>query len=787
MQLGTFAPVDSVPEQASATRGTCEPAPDQPRKLSAGHLAFLMAHAIPVEFAERNAHSEPDGIAFRQDDGMGNVGVLRRPDVPVLIANGNGETKTLKYVGEEGRPSILHRPELRPDADTVWLIEGTKQGLAGAAYAPETVEVWVMQGCYGWTSKRNDPDGGDSTPHQVLDLVGAKHVVITLDADAASNVRVYDAGIKLRKACLERGAIDVTFATAPGADKDGLDDVVARLPERGRAAFVRSLLARTQEHPAKVRPLDDADGQEQIDVTNPARAADWLLDTVGTGALSGVFLRGTDVVRTPRIGEEGYKPLTKREGVHAQDSDGATQVRPMTAQQLASYVRHRYACFRVLKARSKEEGPRADNALFPLAASADLLGAPDDAPNLRTLEGVVSVPTLRADGSIISEPGYDDATGLLYLPEPGLTVPEVSESPTREQVRAAVRLILDDVIGGFPFVNDDHRANFVGSLLTPMLRTIVPPPYKLLAIEAHQPGSGKTLLAQVHGAIHGIVFRGEMANDEAEVGKQITTILMFTTAPVVVFDNVSGLLKSSKLASVLTSNTWSDRVLGAHQNVQVPNDRMWAITGNNLALGGDLPRRTLRSAIDPGMPSPETRTNFRHPNLLEWIGGHRGEVIAALLTLVRAWHAASRPLGKQTTSDSYANWTQVIRGILAEVGIPGMFDGDSTKTEKVTGDDEWETFLRAAYRARGDRPWTAKELLDDIGRPQGISEEAIPGELIAKRGGAVGWGGLVRSLGNWLKNREGRWYGQMTVVKAGKDRMDSALWRVRVFESPAEQ
>ena len=35
---------------------------------------------------------------------------------------------------------------------------------------------------------------------------------------------------------------------------------------------------------------------------------------------------------------------------------------------------------------------------------------------IRHLVGVVEVPTSRRDESVIEEPGYDDATGLLYLP-----------------------------------------------------------------------------------------------------------------------------------------------------------------------------------------------------------------------------------------------------------------------------------------------------------------------------------------------------------------------------------
>ncbi|MCY7342093.1 MAG: hypothetical protein LH603_09675 [Pseudonocardia sp.] len=189
-------------------------------------------------------------------------------------------------------------------------------------------------------------------------------------------------------------------------------------------------------------------------------------------------------------------------------------------------------------------------------------------------------------------------------------IPTVPERPTAEQLDAAVTM-LRAIVAEFAWAGKHDEANFLGMLLTPLLRELCPPPYKLGAIMARQPGSGNSLLNQILRDVHGGVFRGGMLHDDAELEKSISSILTCTTAPVVQFDNVSGTLRSSRLAALLTSREYSGRILGSTNGVDMVNDRLWTLTGNNVNLGGDLVRRTLWCTIDPGCPDPQLRTGFK--------------------------------------------------------------------------------------------------------------------------------------------------------------------------------
>nr|WP_221382782.1 bifunctional DNA primase/polymerase [Actinoplanes polyasparticus] len=547
------------------------------------------------------------------------------------------------------------------------------------------------------------------------------------------------------------------------------------------AWFTEPVEPATGQPPAVIAP------RPSLDVGNPAVMFEWLRVNLGRGLLAGMFLRGADLVHTPREGEEGYVPLR---GAVEDGDDGPAQVQRAHSEYVAARVQIAFDCVKEASSGSgKDKVKFYIPAMFPAASAKRVSAVLDELPQLRRLRGVIHTPAFRPDGSLIRTPGYDPVTRLLYLPDPKLTIPAVPEHPTPEQIQAAVARI-DLLLSGFPFTSASSRANYIGALITPLLRAIVPPPYKLIAIGAHQRGSGKTKLANVARIVHGGVFRAEFPDDEAELGKQITAILEMTTGPVVVIDNVSGVLRSSKFAGLLTNDSWGDRLLGGNEWIGVPNDRLWVVTGNNLSLGGDIPRRTITVTIDPGVPRPELRTGFAIGDPEVWATAHRADLLHALLTIVQAWVVAGMRRGSERSSDGYARWTQTVEGIITTAGIEGGFDHDSTQIVVGSDDDDWEHFLTAVHKVRGNQVWTVKEVLADVDPGHnvyagaGIAHkpiplDALPTELADKAARSPqGIGGIAKTLGRWLMNRDGRWAGSLAVRAAGSNRDKVRLWRI---------
>lgn len=532
---------------------------------------------------------------------------------------------------------------------------------------------------------------------------------------------------------------------------------------------------------------------DYLDVSNVSDTVDWLRDNLGAGRLSGVFYRKGEMVYTPQIGEEGY--IEPKDTI----ADGAASISVVTHHHLRARIQNRYRVIRssldtAATKKAKEANPEAADIykqsaeVFPLEAASIAVAAPDDMRQLRELKSVVHTPTFRADGTLVSTPGYDDASKMLFLPTGGQPGP-VPEHPTQHDVDIA-RSWIDYMLGDFRFETASDRANYVGLMLTPLLRSITPSPYKLGVIEAHQPGSGKTFLARALMSIHGGLMHSEMPAEDEELRKVIATDLDSSTAPVLIFDNVTGLVRSSTLAGLLTSPTFQARRLGGNTLIEADNDRLWVITGNNAALGGDLQRRNVRVRIDPGVPDPEQRTDFAISDFEGWVRDHRGDLLWSLLTLVRAWISRGAPTPDDVRQDSYGAWGAAVAGILRVAGIPGVFDDPALQETTVDPEtEEWSEFLQTVHQQFGDRPWTAKALLSLVSHPSALVEDPtktipfdkLPAGLLADRR-TIEPAMLGKSLGRWIMNREGRWYGELTVRSAGKGAGGIRLWMIQSYK-----
>src|SRR5262249_60817050 len=75
--------------------------------------------------------------------------------------------------------------------------------------------------------------------------------------------------------------------------------------------------------------------------------------------------------------------------------------------------------------------------------------------------GVITTPTLRPDGSLLAQPGYDPTTWMVLM-EPPL-IPAISAQPSRDEAIAALNL-LDGLLEEFPFVDEASRSVAVSSL-----------------------------------------------------------------------------------------------------------------------------------------------------------------------------------------------------------------------------------------------------------------------------------------------------------------------------------
>lgn len=182
------------------------------------------------------------------------------------------------------------------------------------------------------------------------------------------------------------------------------------------------------------------------------------------------------------------------------------------------------------------------------------------------------------------------------------------------------------------------------------------------------------------------------AHHEEEWRKRLTASL--SEAPTfVMLDNIRQKLDSAALAAVLTTQTWTDRILGRSEVITLPVKCVWLASGNNPMLTTEMARRTIRIRLDSTHARPWQRTGFKHENLRKWVLSNREKVLWCLLTLVQSWIAAGQPQAGQTLGN-YEQWAEVIGGILGNAGFKGFLGNldemyDSADEEAR----EWEDFV----------------------------------------------------------------------------------------------
>jgi hypothetical protein len=315
---------------------------------------------------------------------------------------------------------------------------------------------------------------------------------------------------------------------------------------------------------------------------------------------------------------------------------------------------------RWMKAKVTRDGEVEMVPTHPPDWSVAAVMARENWPNIRRLVGIIEAPTLRPDGSVIEKPGFDPVSGLLYIPNQAF--PPVPVRPTQVDARDAARKLLS-LVEDFPF-KEGHEAAWLAALLTAMVRLLIDGPVPLFLFEANVSGAGKTLSCDTIGIIvtGRSMTRTGYAHDSIEMGKQITATAL-AGDQLVLFDNLKngGMFGNSALDRALTGRTWRDRILGKSE--MTPNLDLIAAffaSGNNTVLCSDVARRVVQIRLESPYERPEERTGFKIPDLLGYVARNRGELVAAVLTVIRAYVLAGKPPQNLTPVDFVA-WSGLIR------------------------------------------------------------------------------------------------------------------------------
>jgi putative DNA primase/helicase len=392
-------------------------------------------------------------------------------------------------------------------------------------------------------------------------------------------------------------------------------------------------------------------------------------------------------------------------------------------------------------------------------------------------------------GSLCERPGYDRDSALLYIVNRGQSFPAIPAAPTREQAREALAYLDDALLAEFPFVEKVDRSVALSLILTALDRHAMATA-PLHGFTSPVPGTGKSLLVDIaswlaNGEAAPVISQGA---SKEETEKRLGAELLSGNS-IVSFDNCGSEVDSELLCQALTQRELRVRELGYSRNVKVPITALFTVNGNNLIIANDLTRRTLLGQLDADMERPETRTFKRKVD--EVARTYRGELVAAGLAILRAWHVAyagGTRIGVEPMG-SFEEWSHRIRCPL--LWLDRADPCDSIKTIRENDPlralldailAQWKEVLgvAASYSIQQVIDAATRRATGQLGiagQPAILPDPDFYHALAAVAAAEKGGGLSNQRLGQWLTKNNGKIVSKLKLVRTGM-RHGATLWQV---------
>ncbi|MCP4700971.1 MAG: hypothetical protein GY862_29570, partial [Gammaproteobacteria bacterium] len=308
----------------------------------------------------------------------------------------------------------------------------------------------------------------------------------------------------------------------------------------------------------------------------------------------------------------------------------------------------------------------------------------------------------------------------------------------------------------FPFiskrdetVHDDLDLSVVlAGILTAISRRTVPSA-PLIGFDAPKAGSGKSLLVDCTSMIAtgrraAVLSQGKT---EEEDEKRLGSLLIKGAGAVVSIDNIERPVRGDLLCSMLTQPAVSVRVLGQSKMLDLPTNLSMFATGNSLSFAGDMTRRVLLCRLDPETERPDGREFDL--DLYDYIPKHRDHLLAAALTILRAWKCSGDKV-KITPFGSFEAWSDLVRSALVWLGMPDPLDTRDRILEADPVSSSVRQVFAAWFEAFGPMAKTSQEVIQFVATGSDDAH-ALRGALMDVVQNRRGDGIDSRRLGAWLR------------------------------------
>jgi hypothetical protein len=420
---------------------------------------------------------------------------------------------------------------------------------------------------------------------------------------------------------------------------------------------------------------------------------------------------------------------------------------------------------------------RAFKPVDPPGKYLNVLSEPQNQRHLPVLKGLARQPYLRPNKTVMSQAGYDAATGMFGIfDEASFMVPD---NPTRDDAMAALG-VLTDLLQEFSFATENDRAAAFSAILTAAIRpSLAQAP--MFHVKAPQIASGKSYLTNLIASFASPSPTPATSFPANEEECQKLLLSKFMEGPAVLcFDNLTtDLLPHKSLCSALTDEYVSGRILGISKTATVGTRVLILSSGNNVDPIRDMSRRCITIRLDPGCETPAAREFHRRP--VEDVQRERGRYVSLTLTIIRAWIVSGHSPTKCRPLASYTTWSDLVRQALLWLGQPDPADSVFTA---MTVDPNSETLGRLLISWSlefGKAPTMVRDVVEAANRhspdPNRVELHEVISDIADERGQIS-----RKRLGKWIGRNEGRIVGGLRFVKSPMIR-NAVQWQVESVSS----
>lgn len=305
-------------------------------------------------------------------------------------------------------------------------------------------------------------------------------------------------------------------------------------------------------------------------------------------------------------------------------------------------------------------------------------------PGIRLLVGITETPIFGPDGKIIQKPGYDPDTCYEYMPE--CTFPPVRDERTSQADAKWALEQIKDVFCDFPYVSEAHRSVPIAAILTLLARPAILGSIPAILFDASGKGAGKTKQTDIIARITTgrDAPRMNYTSDEVELEKILGGYAL-KGSPYICLDNVppNRPFGGGPIDRCITARDKVDlRILGRSAVPTLLWRALIMATGNNLMINGDTSRRVLIARLESQIENPESRTDFKYPDVLAHAKNTRARLVSAGLLILRAYHRAGRPDMGCPRWGSFEEWSRLIPHAIVFAG------GADPMDSRPGGEDE---------------------------------------------------------------------------------------------------